>query len=96
MSDANIAARAALAHLDRDHLAHVHLAAADALGELAKLFKPGMRLTFVARHPDHAERHVIVSDDSTQGLADLMAKKVTEERGPWWNQATAVEGGCPL
>jgi hypothetical protein len=64
-----------------DRLVHIHLAVADALGELAKLFKPDMRLTFVARHPDHAERHVIVSDDNTQGLADLFARKAREEAG---------------
>ncbi len=63
-----------------DKLASAHLTIADALGDLAKLFQPGMRLTFIARHPDHAERHVIVTDDDMKGLAELLAREAAKEK----------------
>lgn len=61
-------------------LDNVHLEASNALGELARLFVPEMKLTFVARHPTSAECHVVVTNDDLTELAKLIAKKaVTEE-----------------
>ena len=58
-----------MSDLDRE-LLRVHIA--NALDKLSKLFTPDMKLTFVARHPTAAERHVIVTEDDMQGLAQLL------------------------
>ncbi len=60
-------------------LDNVHIEVADALAELSRLFTPGMRLTFIARHPDHDERHVIVTDDDVKALAEMLKRKVKSE-----------------
>jgi hypothetical protein len=46
---------------------------AHALDKLSNLFTPGMKLTFVARHPTAPGRHVIVTEDDVPALADLLA-----------------------
>lgn len=55
-------------------LQNVHQEIALALADLAKLFKPGMKLTFIARHPEHGERHVIVTDDDLPVIAELLLR----------------------
>lgn len=53
-----------------------------ALAELSKLFKPDMKLTFIARHPTHKERYVIVTEDDLAGLASLLAAESAKEAAP--------------
>ncbi len=47
-------------------LVGVHDRICAALAGLQPLFKDDMRLTFLARHPDRPERHLMVSDDPAQ------------------------------
>lgn len=46
-----------------DKLTHTHAAVANALGDLAKLFKPECKLTFVMRHPTDEECYIVIGDD---------------------------------
>ncbi len=49
----------------KDHrIKQLHLELNDALAEIALLFKPGVKLTLVARTPGIPDRDVLVGDDS--------------------------------
>lgn len=39
-----------------------------------EVFKPGMRLTFIARDPDNPEADFFLSDDDLPGVAELLAR----------------------
>lgn len=47
-----------------DNLKQTHAAIANALGDLARLFKPECRLTFVMRHPTDLECYIVIGDDT--------------------------------
>ena len=54
---------------------HVHFAVNDALIELEKLFVPGMKLTFIARLPGNDEADCLITNDTTEGIAALVARR---------------------
>lgn len=65
---------------------------AEKLAELAPLFQPFMRLSFVARDPANAECIVVVSDDDLRGLIDHLTRQAGKESLP--AVAPAAGGGC--
>lgn len=52
--------------------AEIHLRVSNFLGEMEECWKPGVRLTFVARHPEVDSGEVIVTNDSFVELEKLM------------------------
>lgn len=42
----------------------------------AEYFKPEMQLTFIARMPGNPNCHVIISNDSMDGLAEIIALSI--------------------
>lgn len=52
------------------------------LGEIAELFKPGVKLTFLARHPDspYGTADMVLTDDTLfEAIAALEIRRVAEE-----------------
>ncbi|MFZ3286585.1 MAG: hypothetical protein WA191_07015 [Telluria sp.] len=45
-------------------LKHTHQEVAAALDRLSRLFKPGVKLTFIARTPGNVEADMLVSEDN--------------------------------
>jgi bifunctional pyridoxal-dependent enzyme with beta-cystathionase and maltose regulon repressor activities len=56
-------------------LSAAHVKIANVLCDLEKLFKPEMRLTFIARHPTNPECHIVVTRDDMGELAKLCERK---------------------
>jgi hypothetical protein len=51
-------------------LENVRRVVADQLGQWADdLFAPGMKLTFIARHPTNVECEIVISDDDMAAVA---------------------------
>jgi len=45
------------------------------LADLARFFKPGVRLTFMARQPGYPDRDMIITDDGLDDLAEMIARR---------------------
>lgn len=49
------------------------------LAEIAELFKPGMKLTFIARMPGNDEADVLITDDSMGGIEGVVRRSASRE-----------------
>lgn len=70
--------------LDFVDLDRLHAGMTSVIESLSGLFKPGMRFTFVARHPDNERNYVVVTDDDLWALAKALATEAAKgdhERG---------------
>ena len=57
----------------------LHCRSADALCELAELFKPGYKFTFIARKPNNPEGWVFVSDDEPADVIECIRNGALEK-----------------
>lgn len=46
-------------------------------GRVAPLFKPGVKLTLMARYPDNPEADVLVSSDTDEGIQAVLDRSKT-------------------
>lgn len=60
--------------------AKLHAAMSAVSGHMEKIaatvFKPGMRLTFIARDPDNPEADFLMSDDDLPAVAELLQRSL--------------------
>jgi len=62
-----------------DTVANLQLTIADHLVEIAALFKPGVKLTLIARTPTHPDgsRDVVVTDDNVSSVIRALELRET-------------------
>jgi len=49
--------------------------AGNRLADIADMLQPGAKLTLVVRFPDHPERDIILTDDTTDGAIEALNRR---------------------
>jgi len=63
-----------------DALKITHARIANALGDLAPLFKPGCKLTFIMRNPADEESYILIGDDNDpEKIIETIRRSVSAE-----------------
>lgn len=67
--------------MSRDHAVRLlHARLTEHLSQMAESFKPGMKLTFIARRPGFPEQDVLLGDDTLDGATEVIER--TRTRSP--------------
>lgn len=53
---------------------YVQFIVSNKLAELAELFQPGTKLTFISRNPDVSEGHMVITDDDLAEIEKVIQK----------------------
>ena len=62
-----------------DKVRRFHQAASSHLAAIQELLQPEMKLTLIARHPNHHERDIVVTGDTIDGIQDVITRARSRE-----------------